>query len=297
MIIDHDCHALSSRDKESHEQYAKHEISDLYLDHAFVTSKGGREENQDCFAEAIAADGTRVFCVADGLGGHAGGRVASEVVVNTVLNDVKLPDFKFEDPLCLSTMFEHANQQVVKKQQQTPEFSEMRSTLVVLLIKDNLALWAHVGDVRLYMIRDQAIYRQTKDHSVPQMLFETGDIAYEEIRNHPDRSKLLCALGDPKKTPRLAMSQYYMQLQQNDYFHLSSDGFWEWIDEALILKMLKQSKNMSIATGSMEGIVVKTAKKEEPEYDNYTALNLWIKQAKFNAEYWHKTRYKIKEKT
>lgn len=283
---------ISSRSLEDEKQYAKKHLRVADLDSCFVSGMGGRSENQDCFGYIATDDGTQVFCVADGLGGHAGGRVASQIAVQTVIDFTSTSDFKFEDPLSLATMFKLANEEIVKAQQNNTAISSMRSTLIVLMIKDSLAFWAHVGDVRLYMVRNNQILAQTKDHSIPQMLFETGDISYEEIRTHPDRSRLLYALGDPKKTPRTAMTQRYMQLEPNDSFHLSSDGFWEWLLEADMLKMLAVSKNMMLATEMMERSVLKKARALEPDHDNFTALNLRIEQAEFNAAYWHKTRFK-----
>lgn len=276
---------------ESKDQYAQYTQSGTFFDADFLTSKGGRKENQDAFAVTQLSDGSWVFCVADGLGGHAGGRVASQVAVKTLIDYVQSEKFKFEDPSRLLNAFKEVNQAIVAQQQKMPEFSKMRSTLVVLCIKDSLAFWGHVGDVRLYQFRNDQVLFQTKDHSVPQMLVDTGAITSEEIRTHPDRSRLLNALGSAEKRVKVTIPQQYQQLEKGDKFHLSTDGFWEWILEQEMIDIYKSNQTMQQATLSMTDKVIKTARVKETDHDNLTALNINITEAQHNLDYWHKTQF------
>lgn len=286
---------IISNQLESSDQSAEFSLENSVFDAFFVTSKGGRKENQDTFGYIKATDGSHVFCVADGLGGHAGGRVASQVAVQAVNDFMTTSEYKFADPQMLIKSFELANKAIFSKQKEMPELSNMRSTLVILVVKDNLAFWGHVGDVRLYLFSGGAIKVQTKDHSVPQMLVDTGEIEYEDIRSHPDRSRLLNALGSAGKAVKVSIPQQYSQLQVGDRFHLSTDGFWEWILENEMLSFFNESATLMEQSRLMQLHVVRNAQEKESEHDNLTALNLVIKTAELNREYWSKTQYKIKD--
>ncbi len=112
--------------------------------------------------------------------------------------------------------------------------------MVLLLISDNVAQWGHIGDSRLYHFRDGKQLSRTIDHSVPQMLAISGKIKEREIRQHPERSVLLRAMGTEWDSPSYEIDQRSMRVLKGDTFLLCSDGFWEWIDEKMIIKILKR---------------------------------------------------------
>ena len=284
--------SIKSYQLENIDQYAKYMIESETFEAAMVTSKGGKSENQDACSISTAIDGTEVFCVADGLGGHAGGRVASQVAIEAVCKFIQKETFQFENPQTMLDAFKVANDSIIARQKTDIELLEMRSTLIIVFIKDSLAFWGHVGDVRLYHIRKQKVFFQTKDHSVPQMLVDTGDITQEEIRNHPDRSRLLNSLGDAEKKLKVTIPQRYQQIEVDDYLHLSTDGFWEWLVESKMISILSESQTVLKATISMAEEVVSNAEKVEDDYDNLTGLTIKILSALTNQRYRHKTFYK-----
>lgn len=261
------------------------------LEVGFVSDPGGKKENQDCCGFATSWDGCQVFCVADGLGGHAGGRTASQIAINTIVDFVRTQDFHFEKPETLIDAFHIVNESIIQKQKEIPELASMRTTLVVLIVKDSIALWAHVGDVRLYLFRNEKIVVQTKDHSVPQMLVDTGEIEVSEIRNHPDRSRLLNALGSKNNKLKVSISPVYYQLEKNDCFQLSTDGYWEWIDESQMLQFLSNQQEIRLINQEMEAVVRASAQSQEPEHDNYTFMSVKVMQAELNKHHWNKTRF------
>ena len=250
-------------------QHADFEIKTSSFSAEFVSDRGGKSENQDCFGFTASHDGAAVFCVADGLGGHAGGRIASAIAVKSVIDFVQTDTFSFDNPESLVHAFRYANSALHDHQNKHPEVASMRTTLVVLVIKDSLAFWAHVGDVRLYHFRGGRIQFQTRDHSVPQMLVDAGEISADQMRHHPDRSKLLNALGADKCKPSIPLK--YTQLQTGDAFHLSSDGFWEWISDSEICNLLQQESASAVVTEKMADLVVRRARAKEPDHDNLTA--------------------------
>jgi PPM family protein phosphatase len=261
-----------------------------FLDVAFVTGRGGREENQDCCGYARTGDGTWIFCVADGLGGHSGGRVAAQAAVQGVLKLASQEDFSFEQ-LDMLRVFSGVQQHIVDLKHKRPELSAMRTTLVVLAVKDGLALWAHMGDVRLYHLRRNVIRFQTKDQSVPQMLVDMGEIEPHEVRGHPDRSRVLQALGKEGEKIRVVAAPSPVQLESGDVLHLCTDGFWEWIEEARLEAAYAQGNDPGHAMESLATALRERAAAEEPEYDNYTAMSIRIGEIERNMAFWHKTRF------
>ena len=274
---------------ESTDQSAELFINEDKFQASFLTNKGGRKENQDAFAITKTKDGTWVFCVADGLGGHKGGKLASQIAISAICEFCQSEKFNFFKPLTFRNAFQQANDKIVEGQKDNPQYAKMKSTLVVLLVKNNLAIWGHVGDVRLYLFRDDKIFHQTKDQSVPQMLVDSGEISQDEIRTHPERSSLLNSLGNTVKKVNVVIPISYCQLSANDFFNLSSDGFWENILEKDMINILNKSENMEKASMEMYQHILSNI--TESEYDNLTALNLKIIQSEKNLTYWHKTKY------
>jgi serine/threonine protein phosphatase PrpC len=252
----------------------------------FLSDKGGREENQDAWGFTIAADKSLVLAVADGLGGHAGGRTASQDAIAGCLKAANKTKFNGLSQQSLGDMFLGAHQAIKSNQAEQPELKSMRSTLVVLIIGPDYQIrWGHVGDVRLYLVRNGRIVHQTKDHSVPQMLVDAGELEPEQIRNHPDRNRLLRSLGQEEEPkPNLSGTG---TLEKGDLLVMATDGFWEWVDEDFLIKASKLAQtNPPIdkdkklipypcsALVEAEKVLLKAAKAHDSEFDNYTALFL-----------------------
>jgi PPM family protein phosphatase len=283
--------SIISTNLENSHQAATHQARlTPFLDVAFVTDRGGREENQDCCGYVRAVDGTWVFCVADGLGGHSGGRVAAQAAVQGVLKLASQDGFSFEQ-LDILRVFTGVQKHIVDLKHERPELAAMRTTLVVLAVKDGLALWGHIGDVRLYHLRRNVIHFQTKDQSVPQMLVDTGEIEPHEVRGHPDRSRVLQALGKEGEKIRVVAAPSPVQLESGDVLHLCTDGFWEWIEEAHLEAANAQSSDPGRVLESLVATLTERAVAEEPEYDNYTAMSISIGEIERNIAFWHKTRF------
>ena len=126
---------------------------------------------------------------------------------------------------------------LIKKIEKTHLKNSMKTTAVVLLTDNEKAIWAHIGDSRLYVFRKNKIVLRTLDHSVPQMLVSSGDIKEKEIRNHPDRNRLLRVMGVPWKRQEYEISEI-RSLSECQAFLLCSDGFWEYITEKMMCKYL-----------------------------------------------------------
>lgn len=235
---------------------------------AVFTNQGGRNNNEDYAGYTLTADGEKgVWLVADGLGGHRNGEVASRMAVETMIEMFSLnPDV---DESNITALFKTANERIL---QQSPEYSGMKTTLTALFIENNQALWAHAGDTRLYYFSAGRLSAQTKDHSVSQIAVDVGEISPDQIRHHADRSKLLRALGDnPDVMP--AITPAPAQLQAGDAFLLCTDGFWEYVYETEM--EIDLSKSLS-PDAWLRLMAIRRAERAPEDSDNFTALAVFI---------------------
>lgn len=183
-------------------------------------SQGGRETQQDRRAACFSHDSC-LFVVADGMGGHRGGELAAQAVVETAERVFQAWDGEDAPGVLARIVAEvhRAINAVGRAHDLTP-----RSTAVFLLLTGNQAHWAHVGDCRLYHFRRGRLVSRTRDHSVVQHLVDLGELREEEMANHPDQNRLLASLGGEREhAPTLAGAR----LRNDDGFLLCSDGLWE----------------------------------------------------------------------
>ena len=233
----------------------------IRFDTAALTRAGAREVNEDA---CHFRDGCWV--VADGLGGHGGGEVASQLAVDGFLAtwDPRAP----LTAAALTTGLAAAAAAIHARQAQDARLSGMRTTLVALASDGETALWAHVGDSRLYILRDGRVHFQTADHSVPQALVRAGELTPAEVRHHPDRNRLLRVVGDGKPLrPDLAASPF--AVRPGDAFLLCSDGLWESVTEGEMEVALAKATDAADWVQHMELCLRRRA---APSQDNYTAL-------------------------
>lgn len=232
------------------------------------TDKGGRMVNEDCcgFAEY---NGTYLFILCDGLGGHGLGDKASEYAVEFI-KDYFLRCSDAEE--FASTVIGKTHYALRSKQEAADMTGKMRTTCVILVLGGNIGISIHVGDSRLYRFRDNAVISRTRDHSIPQMLVMTGEIE-EEIRCHPDRNKVLRALGDDHEALKCDISHF--DVKPGDRFLLCSDGLWEPVLEEEMTRAMKSSESVSEWVGKMAAIARKNS--NEKKMDNYTMIAAAVK--------------------
>lgn len=202
----------------------------MQYDVAVESADGGLAANDDRAAYWVAPDhGAACFVVADGLGGHHGGGHAAALAVGAVIDRAKAGAGTPPAQL-LSEIFAAAEQRVQTGIRENPSLADMRTTCTVLYIRGDLAYWGHVGDTRLYHFQTGQLLHRTLDHSVPQMLVNTGEITAAEISGHPERNRLLKCLGARHvHTPTLQSAG--VRLGGEAVFLLCSDGYWERMPE------------------------------------------------------------------
>lgn len=235
-----------------------------------VSDKGGREHNEDSVG-ALVLEGRSCFVLADGLGGHAKGEVASTLVKDCILEDFKADGYRADSFLDNALM--RAQNELLKLQEQMGMRDEMKTTVVCLQIDGNKVRWGHCGDSRLYLFYKGKVKQRTQDHSVPQMLVNSGQIKEKEIRHHEDRNRLLRVMGTPYEKKLYECSDW-IAVNHKLSFLLCSDGFWELILENEMEKLYKESVTPAIWLKQMAEIVADRGK--DKESDNYSAITVWL---------------------
>ncbi len=168
---------------------------------------GARAANEDRVGAAERPNSV-LMVVADGLGGHSGGELASQTLVDTVLRLFQsVKQRSIDDPaafLALTILQAHKAVAMRGKMHQPP--LEARTTCVLCLVQNGYAYWAHVGDSRLYHFRGDKLLTRTEDHTAIEQLRKDGVISEDEMSTHPRKSYLMQSVGGGS-TPTIALGQ------------------------------------------------------------------------------------------
>lgn len=199
-----------------------------------------RDRNED---SVFTNPESGVFVVADGMGGHAAGEVASAIASRTI-GDSACRDCGSLEALSeqLVEAFFEAGREISRQVDQDPSQSGMGTTATVLrLRRDGSFVIAHIGDSRAYLKRDGRLERVTRDHSWVQEQVERGLITPDQARGHPQSNIITRALGtDPRPTPDL----YPGRLQSGDVFLLATDGLTDMLHEDDIAALLEKGTSL-----------------------------------------------------
>jgi protein phosphatase len=227
-----------------------------------------RTVNQDDYY--IDPDG-RFFIVADGMGGHAGGQEASQLATAAIQAylDRHWQSVTTSDELLAQAIYE-ANQAILQDQQSHPERSDMGTTAVVVIFRKDHSWFAHVGDSRLYRLRDSKLEQITEDHTWVARAMKAGDITPDQARMHPWRHVLSQCLGR-KDLPQVDVQP--MDVQPGDRLLLCTDGLTEELSDALIASNLQPSLKSDKAAAQLI-----EAAKEKGGRDNITVVIVEINQ-------------------
>lgn len=228
---------------------------------ATLSDIGGRSNNDDTVCARQKSDCAWIF-VGDGLGGYAGGQMASQAAAEALMAATHKGSLLTDDRLMEAAG--QANEAVRKVQ--AAKGGKMKTTLVFLSIEDGRARWMHVGDSRLYHFRGGHLQTQTMDHSVSQMAVLMGEITPHEIRFHEDRNRVLRALGGDNARPEL--SHTVMLTGGEDVFLLCTDGFWEYVYEEEMETMLRRAASPEQWLKEMEALL---RTRTPNDNDNFTA--------------------------
>ena len=201
-----------------------------------LTSIGNREVNQDCMAHRVCAD-YALFVVADGLGGHHSGEKASQFFCRGLISLVDKYHLLIQEQAELAVKAWIAEAVAVMRTLFVgdPTASNAHTTCAVLYMDQQRTIAVHCGDSRIYRVNAEHVLWRTKDHSVPQQLFNEGKISEWEMGVHPDQHKLTRSIN--VNSPPLVDIAIASPIKQGETFILCSDGFWEFVKEQELLSL------------------------------------------------------------
>lgn len=246
----------------------------VQIEHADLSLVGNREENQDRVAIA-GGDDALLLAVVDGMGGHADGAQAAEVALRTMVGafwEASRPLFDPEGFLHLT--MGRAHEAVVALGQGLAPDIRPRATCAACLIQGSSAWWAHIGDSRVYLIRNGAVVDRTRDHSHVELLLRAGRITETQAAAHPMRNFVECCIGGDPVLPEMSLSSR-RALQPGDIVLLCSDGFWTGLADVQIAS-ISQSRGRGLQE-SLADLGERAVQATAPLADNTTAAAVrWL---------------------
>lgn len=208
------------------------------FDFGSKTDKGRvRDKNEDNLGFFNTTNG-QVALICDGMGGHSAGMLASEIAVNSIREYFESNIYD-DIEKAIEDAFKYANNQVFDEASDNAELLGMGTTCAFILVKDNFIYHAHVGDSRIYMLRDGALKQLTKDHTYVQQLLDKGELSKEEVTNHPRKNELLRAIGVSNDI-EVELIPNPIEAKNGDVFLICSDGLTSMVNEITIEYSLNQ---------------------------------------------------------
>ena len=240
------------------------------ISHHLFTDAGERGNNED-HVGMLQIGAEFCFALADGLGGHGKGEVASQIAVEQAIATFAQLGAASEE--CMKEAMKRGQDLILETQKTDRAKSDMKTTFVLLLIGKDRIQWAHIGDSRLYYFDQKKLLKRTSDHSVPQMLVSAGELKEKQIRRHPDRNRLVRVMGVDWEEPKYQLEDSIPR-KSGQAFLLCTDGFWEFINEKKMVSCLKKAKTPENWILQMKEIIIKQGKGQN--MDNFSAIAVWV---------------------
>src|SRR5687767_2912174 len=208
-----------------------------------------RDNNEDDFiAEKILKDRYIMGCVIDGVGGYEGGEVATQIARETILHYLSIPSGDIVT--MMKEALKVANQKISEEKLKNSEHENMACvvTMAIADVKNRKFYYAHVGDTRLYLFRDNSLVKITKDHSFVGFLEDSGRLSEEEAMNHPKRNEISKALGF---TIMMKAEEEFIETGESpflpgDILLLCSDGLSDMISSDQMVSILSNTDPLNV---------------------------------------------------
>lgn len=195
-------------------------------------------KNDDRFTVAALDEENFLIGVSDGLGGHPGGDVAAEIVVDC-LNSIKI---SIDDrSTLLKRAIIQADKTIRSQIQKNPDLTGMGATATAMIINNGWGSWAHIGDSSLYLLRDEDIRKITSDHSYVQGFVDSGDLTVKEAENHPMCNVLDQCVGCVVSGVEIGRFKIHL----GDILIICSDGLYKSVKETKVIELITKSENIS----------------------------------------------------
>ncbi len=212
------------------------------MKYSYITDPGKvRERNEDSVNIVENASGEILMAVADGMGGHKDGEVASSIALNHIATRFKSISSvgNKEDAInWISDIVKEANALIYKYVAEHKESAGMGTTMVLALLTKDFLLVGNIGDSSGYVIKNKKLHKVTVDHTLVNLLVKSGEITEEDAKNHPKKNVLMRALG---ASPDVEMDIFNVELGVDGIF-LCSDGLTNMLDDDTIMKVLNNNE-------------------------------------------------------
>jgi len=246
----------------------------MQIEYAKVSALGDRSDNQDR-AAVVVADNAALMLVFDGMGGHSDGARAAEAglkIVQDLFMDATLPIFDPQGFLYMALA--HAHDEVVDIGQDVAVDFRPRATCAVCLVQEGGSFWAHIGDSRIYHVRDGTVLSRSRDHSHVEVLIQEGAITEEEALDHPMRNFVECCIGGDAPVPDMSIT-VRQELRPGDVLLACSDGLWSGLGDEDMAQIGSPGDN-NLAQNLKE-LSVQALNANAPYSDNTTGTALrWL---------------------
>lgn len=245
----------------------------MQVEFAELSLIGDREENQDRVAVARGANAALLIAV-DGMGGHADGARAAAVATETVVEAFrKMPQPLFDPQGFLHLTIGRAHANLVQLGSELRMEARPRATCALCLVQDGVAFFAHVGDSRIYHLRQRQVFGRTRDHSHVELLLQEGLITEEEIADHPMRNFVECCLGGNFALPGMSVTGA-RRLAAGDVLLVCTDGFWAGLEDGDVASLAAPAE---LLDKGLRRLAEQAVRNNGPFSDNTSAAALrWI---------------------
>lgn len=243
----------------------------MQIEYSKVSALGDRQDNQDR-AAIVVSENAALMLVFDGMGGHSDGARAAETglqIVQDLFMAARQPIFDPQGFLYMA--LSRAHDKVVSIGQDVAVDFRPRATCAICLVQEGGSFWAHIGDSRIYQVRDGAVLARSRDHSHVEVLIQEGAITEEEAQDHPMRNFVECCIGGDAPVPDMSITAK-QPLQYGDVLLSCSDGLWSGLSDKDIAQIAAPG-DKDLAE-NLKALSVKALEVNSPHSDNTTATAL-----------------------
>ena len=235
------------------------------METAAITHKGlVKDQNQDRFLLKEYSDDSILFAVADGAGGVPAGEEASGEIIERL--NLFQPDSQTPQEHLVSLM-QAADRKIFEEVEKEPDLRGMGSTLTVAFVRGQSLFWAHVGDSRLYLFREDQLTQITEDDTMAGFLLAEGEITKEEARVHPGRNFLFDFIGCGEFEEETGT----LSLRRNDLILLTTDGLHDKLTEEAVVSILSTDNGLEEKLNALVSAALEASGK-----DNLTVVGVEV---------------------
>jgi serine/threonine protein phosphatase PrpC len=246
----------------------------MQIEYAKVSALGDRQDNQDR-AAVVASENAALLLVFDGMGGHSDGAKAAETGLKVVQDlFMKATQPIFDPQGFLYMALAKAHDEVVRIGTDVAVDFRPRATCAICLVQEGGAFWAHIGDSRIYQVREGEVLTRSRDHSHVEVLIQEGAISEEEAQDHPMRNFVECCIGGDAPVPDMSITNR-KKLEPGDVLLACSDGLWSGLSDGDMADIGKPGDNNLVE--NLKQLRMKALSVNSPYSDNTTGTALrWL---------------------